>query len=338
MNCEIITIISNNYGNRLQNYALQKCLEKNQINSTTNRVVNHKIKVNTIEFIKRHRKKKSSDFFSIFNRLINWRIVDSIEKVDSDEIDYFVAGSDQIWNPMFKFNSDREFLCFTDKSKRIAYAASIGLSELPEKEKERYKNNIMQFKAVSVRENEAADIIEELTGKRPEVVLDPTLLLNSEEWDIVAKKSNIKIDSPYIVKYFLGIRDKKIMDQIDEFAHKNNYQIIDITNEKKYLIGPSEFVYLLSNSEFNFVDSFHGTVFSMIFHKEFLSFFRPKDGCGDMNSRFSTLFQKLGGFERYVEQFPNIDNLDSLDYDEVERKLLDERKKSIDFLINAFGE
>ena len=340
MKAEIITIQSGNYGNRLQNYALQETLKKIGIKTTTNRIENKTIQRKFREIAKALRSKNVSDYFSYFNiKNIKFRYSTEMH-LNSRYIDYYIAGSDQIWNPNFPFNSDREFLSFAPSKKKISYAASIGVTELSKEEKSRFINNLSDFHAISVRENEAADLIYSLIGKRPEVVLDPTMLLTKEEWLKVSKQSRLQITKPFILKYFLGVRNGSIEQRIEDFAKENDFEVIDITSSDcPYIIGPAEFVYLFQFSAMNFVDSYHGTVFSIIFNKPFYTFSRPEEKCsGDMNSRFETIFSLFPINKRYVtdfEKFQNVVFSSEIDYSTINRTLEIERDKSIIYLKNA---
>lgn len=337
--CEIITIYSINYGNRLQNYALQEAMKKLGVEVTTNRIANLSY-LNRIKMVvRRLRMKTKIDYFVEFDHKINWRYTGANEIIDSKDIDYFVAGSDQIWNPLFDFNSDREFLTFTTSDKKIAYAASIGINDLDLNQTVRFSNNLSDFKAISVRENQALQLLKPMLKKNIKVVLDPTMLLTSKEWDKVIEKSRIKIDYPYVVKYFIGIRNEFVEKQINDYAQNRNYKIIDITSENtEYVIGPVEFLYLLKNSKFNFVDSFHGTVFSILFEKLFFTFKRPdEDGYGDMNSRFSTIFDMLCMGNRYMACNTNLDFGTNIDYKHINAILERKRKDSYDFLKKALN-
>lgn len=338
MKAEILTIYSINYGNRLQNYALQEALKKIGVDVVTNRIDNDITKRKIKEIIKVLRNRYSSDYFSHFD-IENIRFRYSKKCVDSNAVDYYIAGSDQIWNPNFSFNSDREFLTFTSSEKKIAYAASIGVSELSEEQETRFKNNLSDFHAISVREKDAADLIFSITGKRPEVVLDPTMLLTKKEWEKVSRQSKLKVEKPFIAKYFLGIRNKEVEERIESYARENGCEIIDITAYNcPYVIGPAEFVYLLQNSKMNFVDSYHGTVFSILFNKPFYTFARPNEkGYGDMNSRFDTIFSLLPMKERYVVNLEDVIFSPKIDYCKINAILEIERHKSIKFLREALG-
>jgi len=339
MKVEIITIISYNYGNRLQNYALQEYLKNLGVEVYTSLVKPQRYpalrKVRNI--LLRIRRKSDKELFAYFNTKIQWKNTNGFSNKDDDTINYYIAGSDQIWNPLFKFNSDREFLTFAKKEKRIAYAASIGIDKLPEEFKQRYKKNISEFSYVSVREEAAGKIIEELTGMKVPVVIDPTMLLTVTEWEKVARYSILKINQPYVVKYFLGIRNPEYDAFINKYAQEHSCQVIDITRHQECGIagiGPAEFVYLLMNCKATFIDSFHGTVFSILFHKPFLSFSRPyEEGYGDMNSRFDTLLNMFGLKNRYVTTPKDcVEIYTPINYYHVDRILQEKRKEAKNFL------
>lgn len=344
MKVEIITIISSNYGNRLQNYALQEYLKKLGIEVCTSRAVPQNLLVlrKIRNILVKFRRKSDGELFAYFDTKIQWKKTNGFSNNDDETIDYYIAGSDQIWNPMFKFNTDREFLTFTKKEKRIAYAASIGIDTLPEEIKERYKNNISAFSHVSVREDAASKIIEELTGMKVPVVIDPTMLLTVEEWEKVSRYSIHKTKQPYIVKYFLGTHNPEYDAFISNYAKKHSYKVIDITNHQDRGItgiGPAEFIYLFMNCKAAFVDSFHGTVFSILFHKPFLSFSRPsEEGNGDMNSRFDTLLNMFDLKNRYIISPENCVEIDtSIDYSRVDKILQQKRSEADIFLKSALS-
>lgn len=339
----IVTIISRNYGNRLQNYALQQVLKKGEVKVETIPLLykgdfERQMKLVIKRILSKITKKYDNDIkWETFDKKIKWsKYTDKNPEID-DKYDFFIAGSDQIWNPTFPFNSNREFLTFAGDGKKIAYAASIGLEELPSEYKEKYKNNIAKFKIVSVREVAAADIIEQLGCKRPEVVLDPTMLLSSEEWKEFARKSKGNLPGKYIVKYFLGIRDADFDQYIDQYAKSNGTEIIDITCCDK--IGPTEFVNMIYHSEVVFTDSFHGTVFSIIFHKPFIVFERPyEEGYGKMSSRLDTLLETFGLKEHRVNSKEKLDTVKpEYDFSKVDNTLKEKRKESIDFLKEALN-
>lgn len=338
----IVTIISNNYGNRLQNYALQEYLKTFNCKVKTIPVSNI-----TVKKIRLWIKKTISIFFSqkwniqfeSFIRYINWATFKT-EK-NRNNYDIYIAGSDQIWNPNFPFNSDREFLTFAPPNKRVAYAASIGINQLPESEKSRFSARLANFKMISVREENAADIVEDLIGIRPKVVIDPTMLLTTKQWENILQKSLIKISKPYIVKYFLGKHNSWIDKKIEGYSKKNNLIIIDINCPPKELInliGPIEFVSLIQNSEIVCTDSFHGTVFSILYHKKFVVFPRKEESSsGNMNSRIDTLLKifTLNNRRAYTEKELEVLLDAPVSFDNADIILQQKRSEAQAFLENA---
>lgn len=348
MSLAIVTICSNNYGNRLQNYALQETIKKMGVQVETIPIeikydIKGKVKLRIKALLSNFVKKYSDVCWDIFDQNISWSKYTAKDDKVRNQYDYFVAGSDQIWNPIFECNSDREFLVFTTDEKKIAYAASIGLDELPNNEIDRYRRYISAFNAVSVREKSAANIIENLGCPRPKVVLDPTMLLSVEDWKVVIRKSRLKIKERYVVSYFLGIRTAEFDSYINQKATEMGVKLIDIMklpSNIKDKIGPAEFISLLYNSEEIFTDSFHGTVFSILFHKPFVVFERPyEEGYGKMSSRLDTLLETFDLNEHRVNSKEKLDMIKpEYDYLKVDNILKEKRKESIDFLKNALNK
>ena len=341
----IVTIISYNYGNRLQNYALQEVLQELGAQVETIPVEKKynwkgKLKLRVKMILAPFIKKYAGVCWDRFDQNIHWGKYTAMEENVGMQYDYFIAGSDQIWNPIFKCNSDREFLVFTAVEKKIAYAASIGLDELPPGVTHKYKEYISAFKAVSVREDSAADIIERLGCARPKVVLDPTMILPTNRWKAIADQSKIRIKQRYALVYFLGTRTKEYDFFILQKAAEMNIELIDVMklpSDVKSKIGPAEFVSLLYHSEAVFTDSFHGTVFSILFHKPFIVFERPyEEGYGKMSSRLDTL---LKAFELYKCRVNRKEQLKTMtlqyDFSGVDGILKEKRKDSVDFLKDA---
>ena len=346
----IITICDNdNYGNRLQNYALHETLNKLGIKNTTfwpewaedKTTLKQKIKIGiknilNMEDIKTKRYfafKKFTDS-KIDNQYIN---LDNLDKI-SDEFDYFIVGSDQIWNYNFGHAQDKDFLKFTDYDKRISYAPSFGVSNIDEEWKAKICNGVNNIKYLSVRENQGAKIIKELTRRKAEVLLDPTLLLSKEEWRKVQKKPRRMKSKKYILTYFLGEISPKLQSEINELKEENDLDIInlcDINEEKYYTYGPSEFLYLFDNAELVLTDSFHACVFSIIYNKSFFVFDRNQKGLKNMNSRVDTLLEIFKSQERKVNSLQDIKDIFVCDYSNTYEILNVKKKESLDFLKNA---
>lgn len=360
MKIAIITINSENYGNRLQNYASHKIMEdlgcyvetirnytnqkkKNEksIKSKMKKVIIYIYGKTFIFNIKKFniftRRERFEKFTKRYIKQSNYIISkDEIPKNIEKEYDCFVCGSDQIWNPEFYFNSEIDFLTFAPKGKKVAYSASFGISELPDECIDNYKKWINQIDYLSVRENAGADIIKKLTGRDAVVLLDPTLMLNKYEWLEIANKPNFNINKKFILTYFLGNKGKETEMKINDIAMKNNLNIInllDINNKNIYSIDPSEFIWLINNSELICTDSFHGVVFSLIMKSPFIVFER-KDNNKSMNSRLETLLTKFN-MENRLHYNLDDEEIFNVDFSKVDKIVKFEKEKTLNYLKNA---
>lgn len=341
----IVTIISKNYGNRLQNFALQECLIRMGYEVYT---VPYKLRIKII--MKEKIKALLSSLFTYFRnrwvwecfnrKYIKWVALNPNYNSMSDKFSFFITGSDQVWNPLFCINSEREFLTFCERKKRIAYAASIGIDVLPEECFEKYKQYINGIPNISVREDKAADIIYNLTGKRVPIVIDPTMLLSSEDWMQVISVCKITVPNRYVVTYFLGSKVNDYQAYIKEKANAEGLEVIellDASGNAKAGIGPLEFVYYIANSERTYVDSFHGTVFSILFQKSFFVLERPyEEGAGLMTSRLDTLLSIFGMNDRLIRSLVQLEEIEgSCDFSNVTEILNTKRQEALDYLKDA---
>lgn len=363
MKIGLLTITNGeNYGNRLQNYAVQQVLKSLGVEVETIKNITPQTK-NSDSKIKWKLKKNISRAYSLikflniekfnkilrsvtFNEFTETYIKQSSLIISKDNIpsnlcnlyDAFVCGSDQVWNPNFNFNSEVDFITFARKEQRIAFSPSFGISKLPLEVHNQYREWINGMNYLSTREEAGAKIIKELTGRDCEVLVDPTLMLNKEEWMEIAKKPKW-INSPkYILTYFLGSRveaDKRIK----EIAKKNNFEIInlmDITDRNIYSVDPSEFVWLINNCELMCTDSFHGAVFSLIMKKPFIVFER-KDEHKSMNSRLDTLLSLFDMHQRLDKNIIDSKQVYNIDFSEVDGIIEREKEKAINYLQNALN-
>lgn len=198
----------------------------------------------------------------------------------SDEKDapLYLVGSDQVWNPN---NLDENFsLRFaSDKSKKISYAASIGIRKIQTEDENKFKDAIERLNALSARELDTANEVERITGRKCRVDVDPTFLMSKEYWR--EQERPMDINSPYVLMYLLHI-PKDIKDIINKAKkkYKCDVRIIDRIGFMRYAfpgtigmsdVGPREFLWLVDNARAVITSSFHGTAFSIIFEKEFQS-------------------------------------------------------------------
>lgn len=342
----IITINdNNNYGNRLQNYAVQEVLKKINVEpitlknepatNTKNKYLLRKIKslFNRGSYSKIIGRKEC---FEDFNRNINFSAKKITPYSKLNEYDYFVVGSDQVWNPNFGRLRDVDLLEFTESRKKISFSASFGVSKLSEEYNSKLKKDLKDFKAISVREDAGKEIIEEVVGRKDvQVLVDPTMLLTSKEWDKIAKKPKQLKSNRYILNYFLGELSEERKKEIERIAKENNCEIINILDKNSpfYQTGPSEFVYLEKNAFLVCTDSFHSCVFAILYDRPFIVFDR-EDSYVKMNSRLDTLLKKFDLENRWYKAKIIQEQLKA-DYEEAYNILEDERRKSKRFLENA---
>lgn len=338
----IITIFGNNYGNRLQNFALQEVLKQFAWRVYTIPVYDEPVRKQKIKYLcKRvfaffNAKNVKITGWESFYFMINW-YHKSASNLNPSDFNYFVAGSDQIWNPLFEYNSNREFLTFAHENQRVAYAASIGIDKLADDVKKEYQKKMDSIPYISVREQSAAEIVEQLTGRKVPVVLDPTLLLEKKQWEKIILKSKVPNNKrKYIFKYFLGKENEVYNRFIKKLAAEKDADIIDIMDSYNEY-GPADFIYLIKNSIMVVTNSFHCCAFSIIFERDFYCFSRSVNkGTGDMSSRIKNLLEMFKLDDRYIT-LSNISSAttSSIDFSGISGKINEEREKSLNFLKKA---
>lgn len=341
-----------NYGNRLQNYALQEVLSSFGFEVQTLRINRdkHANKINPlIKEIKRciknpsayiNQKHREGVFLDFSHRyIIETEIVfnmeDDLTHLDL-EFDYFVVGSDQVWNPSMNRASSFFFLDFVEENKRIAYAPSFGISKLPDELISDYQKWIDRIPFLSVREDDGAKIIKDLTGREVSVLVDPTILLTKEKWINVSKVAKKKPADEYLLTYFLGGIPKEYKKQINEIANLRGLKILNLgdKNEKDtYRTGPSEFIDYINDCSVFCTDSFHGAVFSILMEKPFIVYERK--GAVSMYSRIDTLLNKFDLVERKSDNIEISEKVFEIDYSHITPILEVERQKAFDFLRNS---
>ncbi|AQS52645.1 hypothetical protein BW727_100237 [Jeotgalibaca dankookensis] len=358
-----------NYGNRLQNYALQEVIKslgfevETIISTTKNReeqvtypskiynsikkgpkyvkklVIN---KINKKEVMKSAaiRTKTFKYFTKEYIKETNYSISDgNIPNDLSDKYDYFVVGSDQVWNPNFREVSSLYFLLFTEENKRIAYAPSFGVSEISLDYKENYKKWLSGFSKLSVREDDGAKIINDLVGKKAPVLVDPTLLLTKERWLSLSKEADNKPQKNYLLTYFLGGVPTKYQKRINRIANENNLEVInlgDVGEIETYKTGPSEFIDYINSCDIFCTDSFHGCVFAILMEKPFIVYERQGSSLS-MYSRINTLLNKFDLDSRKIENIKTNSEVFNTDYSNISSLLETERSKSLTFLKEALN-
>lgn len=263
----------------------------------------------------------------------------------SFKYDAFVVGSDQVWNPIWYF--EPFFLTFVPDSKpKIAYAASIAQNSLSEHTKETFARNLKNFSAISVREKSAVTLLNNILSQDVQYTLDPTMLLDVEQWEKIAVK-NI-VDVPYVFCYFLG-NDKKMREAAMAFSSDRGLILVNIahataqfhTNDIDFgdiifdAPTPNEFLSLIKNADYIFTDSFHATAFSYIFKKQYFVF--ERENYSGMSSRVKSLLDLFGlqnrlcdTSEQYIIDY--IKSLSNIDYSENDEQFFNLKECSLQFL------
>ena len=319
-----------NYGNRLQAFAMAKILRNfdTDVNAYWSRRFRAKIK----EFLKyytplRFKYRKELKLKKFTKKYM------PITSVCDDVIS--IIGSDQVWNPDY-FKNAIYLLNGNSNGINISYAASMGVEVLADNQKEMFRKALKNYKAISVREKNAKELLQPLTDKKIEVVLDPTLLLNKTEYEEIEKKPrNIKLGEKYVLCYILG--DPEYKKMVENFASKNDYRVIMFSDKKNSNYGIEEFLYLIHHAELVCTDSFHASVFSFIFDRPLLIFKRS----GVANYMYSRLQNLVDTFKLTSCEFNGVEiskeNL-SANYAEGKKILKKEREKSLKFLKNALED
>ena len=293
-------------------------------------------------------RKKRFEMFHIDNTRMSecYRSIDRLYEAEL-KYDTYIVGSDQVWNPGIYSSILPYMLDFAPAGKRrISYASSFGVSNIEKSQQEFYKEHLLKFSAISVREKNAVELVKDLSGRKATWVLDPTLLLNKEEWMKVAKypyevKKNYilvyeLIPSPYIMELAKAMSQEKglaIVRLCKNAAPESNEKgIISITDA-----GPAEFIGLFANASMIITNSFHGTAFSINFEKEFYTV-TPLHK--QNNSRQQSLLGLFSLNERLLLEGTDINTITRtpIDYTRISTIVEQEREKSINFLKNAIDD
>lgn len=261
-----------------------------------------------------------------------------------------LVGSDQLWLPS-QIAGDFFTLNFVpDEVKRISYASSFGVSYVEKSQEEKTRKFLSRINHLSVREKSGQEIIRKLTDRNAELVCDPTLLLTADEWNtaLVNRNSTDRGGGHYVFCYLLGVNEwhrrfaheLSVKTGLPVIALPNLDQYIPYDNsgwaeEMPYDVSPSDFLRLVKNAEYVCTDSFHGTIFSLIYGRKFFTFRRfSGNETLSTNTRIESLAERLGVQSRLVGENDSVDSMTARDFDsqEVRKRLHDFRESSLKFL------
>lgn len=297
---------------------------------------------------KKLRNQRFEEFHAKYNGLTKM-VYPSVRSLYEANFDYDVLciGSDQVWNYEKGYSLEPFFASFDKKgTRKISYGSSIGLSKLSPEAENVFKKELSGFTSLSVREQQASDLLHKLLNKDVDVVLDPTLLLNSNEWLEVAK-TEMCPNEKYVLVYIVTIKPcNYVLEVARKVAKERGLKIVRICRdaypehsgndvEEILTAGPSDFVGLFSRAEFVVTNSFHGTVFSINFSKPFYSVIKSHHST---NSRLTSILKKLGLENRIVLVGSPLPNICDIDYAVPNERLEEERLHSIEYLRKALTE
>ncbi len=268
-----------NYGNKYQNYAVTQIVKKYGYTPETivvypdcKQSVRHALlclkslsgNTDARRYLKIYRFSKKN----IPVRIIIKKDM-QIPHTVANQYDYFIAGSDQVWNPSIRPKERQNFfLSFANKEQRICISPSFGVNKIDEEFREIYIQGLNGFNNLCSRESTGVEIIKSLTGKDAELLIDPTLALTKEDWKKVFTEAP-KQKSDYLVLAALSELSDDKREYVNSLSQKYNLKIVDIF-DKNEAYGPDEVLSLISNAKLVFTDSFHFTAFSVNFNVPFI--------------------------------------------------------------------
>lgn len=262
-----------------------------------------------------------------------------------------VTGSDQLWSPAGLPTNFYNLMFVPNHIRKISIASSFGVKNIPWYQISRTREYLNRIEFISMRENRGSEIVKELTGKNVPTILDPVFIFNENEWSELIPK-NKEYEEPYIFAYFLGANPNH-REAVKSVAERLGCKIVTLRHLDQYVendesfgdfapydVDPARFLNLLRGAKYVCTDSFHGSVFSIIHHKPFVTFNRyDENSKHSKNSRIDTLCSNLGLEDR---RFISTDKLflqltSEIDYQCVDEKLFILKSKTNSYLDKAFA-
>lgn len=288
---------------------------------------------------------KQRDFaFSNFNSLIPYSAkkisFDDVEKGMLNEYDEIIVGSDQVWNGIKVGHQDVYMLDYF-KKKGLSYAASFGMTSIPERMLDDYKRRINNFSSLLIREKEGIELCHMLGRDDAEFVLDPTLLLDANEYNSFLNETPL-VDGDYVLVYSLNF-SYKIYSQAYDFAKRNNCKMIVLKRyfcpppinkypgaQELYSVSPEGFLWLIKNAKCVVTNSYHALLFSINFNTDFYLYL---DNSDEENSRMLTMIDLCHLKERvFWETGALPEEIVPIDYSQVNEVVEKERMRSLNLL------
>ena len=242
----------------------------------------------------------------------------SLKKMATGAIACF-SGSDQIWNSSALYVDPLYYLRFAPSYKRVAFAPSFGRDYIANYNKTKMAKWIGEYPYISIRENSGVSLIEEMTGKKVQHLVDPTLVIKSEQWEKFLGIEKHKSHN-YILAYFLDEPSDLARHQLLKLKNEMGCEVVSIPyvfknmeySDASVAAGPKEFVSLIANARLVCTDSFHGTAFSLNMHTPFYTFEREYGAANKQSERILSILRMVNMMERYQphDAEPPTDDID----------------------------
>lgn len=358
-----------NFGASLQAYALQHALEQmgheNEYINYVNVTRRHQYSMSFLfwDAVKKRqfssaikylvgspflilRKNKFNRFYKRYLHVTKEEFRNSKEAARLNPLyDRFIVGSDQVWNPVNNGNDTAFILDFVeDKRKKISYSSSFGLAELDDEMKERYRKCFSSFYALSVREKIGQEIVYDLIGQKPELVLDPVMLLTKADWMDLAKNEK-EVNEKYVFTY--TNRDQQISSFFKtgyELNGKKLYKLSRFTRPKdfinpkvrvKYWMSPLEFVKVIENAELVVSASFHCLAMAILLNKPFVAILTGNYG---KDERLNNMLRMFNLENRALSEKMTVEDImRPIDWSLVNSEIDKNREESLQYLRTAIG-
>lgn len=260
--------------------------------------------------------------------------------IDPNRYAFAVTGSDQVWHKWFedKYELPYYYLQFMPENKRISYAASFGFNSFRQEDLYAHSIGLCGMHRISCREQSGCDLVSQLTSTPAELVLDPTLCVGRPFWNQMEQEPFFSLSSRYALVFMLGDK-KEYLSKIRSYTSEHGLDIIDLFDENRvdvWRTGIGQFIWLVHHAEVIFTDSYHCTVFSILYEKSFTVFRRKPTKVEEMFGRLDTLL-KLTETENHIYDGRSI-NQDTIDYEKVKKLLEPMQKKSVEWLHYALSD
>ena len=270
----------------------------------------------------------------------------------SEQYDTVLVGSDQLWLPQGVKSNYYNLMFVNDKVNKVSYATSFGVSVIPKKQEKEYRRYLDRIDFLSVREASGCEIIKRLTDREAYLACDPVMLLEPCQWKEIAETADLPENiqpGKYIFSYFLGVDEnarreaRKLADamglELVSLVHLEDYCRLDDEPEAGITprgVRPELFVKLIQNATGIITDSFHGTAFSIIFEKQFVTTYRWNHSVYSKNTRIDNILGRFGLESRLYAGKDIVSQMtEAINYDKVSKEREKWRKTSAQYLETA---